>query len=900
MPTSQLDKIQRIASDILPEAESQNKKDIIIIDDNFGIRQAVMSIVLNYLPKSSVNFLTSSNGLEGLGLVISSNPSLIIIDATLPKYSGRELVDYLVSNHQLVHHHMDVIVLYNRVMEKYFPDNYYLLNKDDKDFSKNLQKTLALILRKYPQDTYRNYIWRFLFKIRTFFIDKVIRLSVLSDNLIENAANNFIFFRFFKSIFWFFLQGIKSILLSFIFILGGMGSEGNVDQIRTDFLEYRVRYYPTLISAILVGFFFTIQVLIYMFGGIEIMGVRINSLFAMYGRGTPINFDDAIYDPSFISVSEGSIGLKGCSVQDDIESNIVNYDSGLLVVGSSEDAQLNSEQTNLIFSSDVSNRILYPRDAVDQYSSIYCTNSPFIIFREPMKYSPDLVLLEDSSLNNDQTSLAEANTGIEEKSYQSSISYQISPNLEDWYYYETDTGWINVAVDSISSNTVQQLNQYLAYWDPQLGQNIYLKMFLNTSGYYALSVDSLLWKNNGDLIEDASSEPRVCDGSIVSDFTETSVVIDQYLKDYNGIKINGRAEFNIGDYPTSRDRSSISVQLVNSNDLRWNDPEFKYSDVEIIKDLELTYNGGVYYFSYESSKSLNVPVSAVLYCSSCNDSVLNVSPAIGVGTIVVNLTSDEGDANLNDGYCDVKVNKIGNQCTLRAAIEQTNYNSNILNIYFAISKTDPGYRDIDSAGVAYSGDNVGGDDYWTIAPSEQLPVITAPNLFISGNYLDQDSNVYGPDFEISGHNLQDSIGLRFSTNAVNVTLDGLTINGFGSGRGGNRAGIYVASSDFTLKNSYLGTEVNGLSLDSNFQDIIAVGTDNLYVGHDINTGNIIASPIGISLYCNSNTTGVSFIGNNFCSVCDKNPSIYSWGYGFVVHGDCNLDLRDNISISSGK
>ncbi|MCA1623112.1 MAG: hypothetical protein LC768_01675, partial [Acidobacteria bacterium] len=50
----------------------------------------------------------------------------------------------------------------------------------------------------------------------------------------------------------------------------------------------------------------------------------------------------------------------------------------------------------------------------------------------------------------------------------------------------------------------------------------------------------------------------------------------------------------------------------------------------------------------------------------------------------VNFTSDQHDANLADGFCDVFINVAGAQCTLRAAVEQANALASNDRIFFLL------------------------------------------------------------------------------------------------------------------------------------------------------------------------------------------------------------------------
>ncbi|MBM4055497.1 MAG: CSLREA domain-containing protein [Planctomycetes bacterium] len=77
--------------------------------------------------------------------------------------------------------------------------------------------------------------------------------------------------------------------------------------------------------------------------------------------------------------------------------------------------------------------------------------------------------------------------------------------------------------------------------------------------------------------------------------------------------------------------------------------------------------------------------------------------------IVVNTTGDESDADKSDDVIDVDLKKKGNQCTLRAAIEECNRQSGGT-ITFDIPTTDAGYSST-------------GTGTFTISPKKSLPVI---------------------------------------------------------------------------------------------------------------------------------------------------------------------------------
>jgi CSLREA domain-containing protein len=114
--------------------------------------------------------------------------------------------------------------------------------------------------------------------------------------------------------------------------------------------------------------------------------------------------------------------------------------------------------------------------------------------------------------------------------------------------------------------------------------------------------------------------------------------------------------------------------------------------------------------------------------------------------IVVNDTGDGADSSPGDDACDIDPNLSGEQCTLRAAIEEANSDSTRDTIVFALP-TSPA----------------------TIAPATDLPAITQP-VAIEGSGVRLDGSATGTPLRV---------GLM--VRAPNVSISGFEIGGFGAG-----------------------------------------------------------------------------------------------------------------------
>ena len=146
--------------------------------------------------------------------------------------------------------------------------------------------------------------------------------------------------------------------------------------------------------------------------------------------------------------------------------------------------------------------------------------------------------------------------------------------------------------------------------------------------------------------------------------------------------------------------------------------------------------------------------------------------------LTVNTTGDADDVNPGDAVCDSDAGMTGSQCTLRAALSETNALEGIQTINFAIPTTDPGF---DSATGRY-----------TINLTKALPDISRTDLTINGAgavKLTVRRNSGSPYSVFSG------VG-NFA-----LTISGLTINnGLAPNSGG---GIRVDSGALTVTDCVL-------------------------------------------------------------------------------------------------
>ena len=174
-------------------------------------------------------------------------------------------------------------------------------------------------------------------------------------------------------------------------------------------------------------------------------------------------------------------------------------------------------------------------------------------------------------------------------------------------------------------------------------------------------------------------------------------------------------------------------------------------------------------------------------------------PARAAATFTVNGTADRGDANFADGRCDTDPATSGNQCTLRAAIEEANETAGADEIRF----------DISGIGVK------------TIATGSRPPTITEA-VTIDGytqpgakkNTLAKGTNAVLL-IQLRGIAAGDVLELDIA--ASNVVVRGLVINGF------RFEGIRTGGANTRIEGNLLGTDPSGTQALGNGSGVNAEG-----------------------------------------------------------------------------
>lgn len=241
------------------QPQQKLKTSIVMVDDDFVIREILKKAIVINNPDNKYSFYTSEDGLEGVGYLTITRPDIAIIDSTLPKYSGREMIDYLLTNQFLFNEINKIIILVETEANIALPNsNFILINKKNPSFLSLLMK--AVEPEYSEKKTLTNWICA-----RTLKWANRKDLLVHKLNTIEGKVRKLPFLPI-----WLFCEIITSLYLSTLRLFTNGVADENIKQNKKDLYRYRVKYYPTFIGIFVTFIFLLIEFILYIIGGITI------------------------------------------------------------------------------------------------------------------------------------------------------------------------------------------------------------------------------------------------------------------------------------------------------------------------------------------------------------------------------------------------------------------------------------------------------------------------------------------------------------------------------------------------------------------------------------------------------------------------------------------------------
>ena len=223
------------------------EKNIVIIDNNFAIRESLKQLLENIakLNELTFNLYTSQNGIEGLGFVYITHPELVVIDTTLPKYSGNDLLYFLLTNKKFHNQKVQIIVLTEKKQNIRVPSNFSVLNKADKTFAKQFKKKVSEIFDVKEPENRKN--------LRI--VDKIIGISNKNDVASAKYSRQNLLTKLFRFPQILFYEIYLSLLLVINYLFNKRVPDANIKQEKRNLSLLRRKHYPTAIVSIMATIF---------------------------------------------------------------------------------------------------------------------------------------------------------------------------------------------------------------------------------------------------------------------------------------------------------------------------------------------------------------------------------------------------------------------------------------------------------------------------------------------------------------------------------------------------------------------------------------------------------------------------------------------------------------------
>jgi CSLREA domain-containing protein len=256
---------------------------------------------------------------------------------------------------------------------------------------------------------------------------------------------------------------------------------------------------------------------------------------------------------------------------------------------------------------------------------------------------------------------------------------------------------------------------------------------------------------------------------------------------------------------------------------------------------------------------------------------VGAGPARGAATFTVNKIGDAADLNLTNAKCDVST-KAGNQCTLRAAIQEANDTPGADTINFNI------------AGTATTK---------VITPATPLPPITQPVTINGYSQTGTSTNTRAVG--------NDAV-LKIVLDGINAGADtvGLSLEGSGSVVRGlvvqrfDGTGIVVTGTGHSINGNFIGTTASGATARGNAIGVGVSGADHVIGGSTAAARNVISGNEreGVKLVSATNVTVIE----NYIGVMDSGAEALGngeFGVRILQGGNNRIGQAGDGNVISG-
>lgn len=298
-------------------------KKIVIIDDNFSIRHSI-KVYLTSLAKKyqlDLSVFSTDNGVEGLGYIYITSPDIIVIDTTLPKYSGRAIVEFLSQNPRFQSDKVKVIILQEKLeKDLVVPSNFISINKNKKKSFDDLVKVFSNLFEISDELNSKSFFRSLVGKIyinanKIDLLGKSFRKKRLIPKLL-NKLKKFVY------------SVLTKVMLALLVMIYGSPEEENITQLNIDKNAFRRHYYPTLIATFLFSGFLLTNLAIFGLTQLGLYNQNKEDAKALVTLTVDSTLDDADSDPGdgVCDTSDG-VGDGPCTLRAAIEEANTEVDS---------------------------------------------------------------------------------------------------------------------------------------------------------------------------------------------------------------------------------------------------------------------------------------------------------------------------------------------------------------------------------------------------------------------------------------------------------------------------------------------------------------------------------------------------------------------------------------------
>lgn len=296
---------------------------IVIIDDNFSIRHSIKAYLTSLEKKYQLDLsvFSTDNGVEGLGYIYITSPDIIVIDTTLPKYSGRAIVEFLSQNPRFQSDKVKVIILQEKLEKDLIvPSNFISINKNKKKSFDDLVKVFSHLFE--ISDELNN---------KTFFRSLVGKIYI-SANKVDLLGKSFrkkrLIPKLLNKLKRFVYSVLTKVMLALLVMIYGRPEEENITQLNIDKNAFRRHYYPTLIATFLFSGFLLTNLAIFGLTQLGLYNQNKEDVKALVTLTVDSTLDDADSDPGDgVCDTNDGVGDGPCTLRAAIEEANTEVDS---------------------------------------------------------------------------------------------------------------------------------------------------------------------------------------------------------------------------------------------------------------------------------------------------------------------------------------------------------------------------------------------------------------------------------------------------------------------------------------------------------------------------------------------------------------------------------------------